>query len=179
MSNRMNIDFSKHELTVTKTDQVTIHHLKRPDTIIYNCKFINTNGVLLVTGDFGNWVFCREFHPSKGGKVSSGYWAEKLHINSEQEGMKFDSESTIKEINQGIKGGLEEYGYEDNELEEMQEYYNNLLDYAECSEWEYTSYAYMEKPSFLDAESVPFVKDIKPNLKAVFDSFEEICKRLN
>ena len=38
----------------------------------------------VVTGDVGNWMFCREFHPSSKGHVSDYYWVEKLQMSSSQ-----------------------------------------------------------------------------------------------
>jgi hypothetical protein len=178
MKKRTNVDFSKHELVITEQDGLLIHHLKEPGTVIYNVKFINTNGVLVVTGDVGNWFFCREFWPTADGYVSDYYWLEKLKMYSEQEGEDFSSDLTKKEIEEGINGGLEEYGYEGDKLEQAIEYYNELLDYVDLQEWEYVSFAYNNFPNFMDAEDVPFVKEIKVRLKIVFDAFEEICKRL-
>lgn len=177
---RTTVDFSQHELIVEETERYKIHWLKKPDTVIYNVKFINIDDTLLVIGDFGRWSFCREFHPSADGYVSDHYWLEKLEINSTQKGKVFSSELTREEIQKGLDGELEEYGYEGEELETMKEYYNSLLGYyVSCQEWEYISYAFAEgKPDFLDAESVPFVKEIDHSLQCVFDAFDEICKRL-
>ena len=76
------IDWGKHEMTIRQEGSITIHHLKFPDSSIYNVKFINGEGVLTVTGDFGNWVFCSPFVPSETGYVSEAYWLEKLRIAS-------------------------------------------------------------------------------------------------
>ena len=178
MKKRTNIDLSKHVIEVTKTENVLIHRFAIPNTYTNSVKFINTNGIMAVTGDFGNWIFCREFHPSADGMVSDHYWIEKLHIASSQVGEEFDSRLTRKEIELGLESQLEEYGYDGEELEEMKEYYNDLLDNVDYSEWEYTSYAYSNKPNFLDAESVPFLKDTKSWLKVIFDCFDEICDRI-
>ena len=174
---RTGVDFSKHELIFTEEKGIMVHHLKKPGTIIYNVKFINTNDVLLVTGDVGNWVFCREFHPSDKGFVSGHYWLEKLSTRSEQVGVEFSSEDTIEEIEAGINGGLAEYGYDGDELEEAIEYYKELLTYSD-SPWEYEGFAYSNIPSFMDAEEVPNCKKTKLRLQIVFDAFDEICKRM-
>lgn len=71
--NRTGIDFSKHELIIKETDDVTIHWLKIPNSIKKNIKFTNIEGNLVVTGDFGNWIFCRNFIPSGDGYVSDGW----------------------------------------------------------------------------------------------------------
>lgn len=178
MKKRTSIDLSKHVITVTEQENLLVHHFKIPNTYMNSVKFINTNGIMAVTGDFGNWIFCREFHPSAEGMVSDHYWLEKLQIASSQVGDEFDSKSTREEIELGLKSQLEEYGYYGDELEKMKEYYNDLLDYVDYSEWEYTAYAYSNMPSFLDAESVPFVKDTKTWLKIIFDCFDEMCNRI-
>lgn len=181
--NRTGIDFSNHELHVyeNKTDDETrilVHHLKKPNTIEGNIKFINTNGIMTVTGDYGNWMFCREFHPSSEGYVSEGYWHEKLGYASSQDGQEFDSEATKEHIQEGLKSGLEEYGYEGEKLEEAKEYYENLLEYVEYSHWEYEAYAYQNMPDFFCGEGVPNLKKTKVWLKIIFDGFDEICRRM-
>lgn len=175
---RTNADFSKHALIVDKERTFSSYHLKIPDSIYQNVKFTNIDNVLLVTGDLGNWVFCRPFEPSFDGKVSDGYWLEKLHINSVQDGQEFDSEATRNQIQSGIDGELAEYGYVGVELKKAIEYYENLLEHVEYSDREYISYAYTNKPNFMSGEEVPYVKSIKPYLKFVFDAFEEVCRRL-
>jgi hypothetical protein len=95
---RTTIDFSKHEFIKTENELVSIYHLKIPNTITNNVKIICTQGITAVTGDFGNWIFCREFHPHKENYCSEGYFNEKLHIASEQTSSKFDSDETQKEI---------------------------------------------------------------------------------
>jgi len=177
--NRTNVDFSKHELIVTNQDGLLVHHLKHPEySQMYSVKFINTNGIMAVTGDYGNWIFCREFHPSDDGYVSDYYWIEKLTIASSQSGLDFDNEKTKKSIEEGINGGLEEYGYNGDELDLMIEYYNELLDYVDLSRFEYTSFAYNNYPGFTDSECVPFIESPKIWLKIIFDAFEEICDRI-
>lgn len=172
------LDFSKHEMHVTQTDEVLIHHLKLKDTIHHNVKFINTNGILSVTGDYGNWIFCREFHPSSIDYVSAGYWCEKLRNSSEQTGSEFCQKSTIKEIEELLDGELIEQGYEGEQLEEMTEYLKGCLRHVEEGEFWYSAFAYAENPSFTDSEDVPFCKKLKPWLKYVFDAFNECCNRI-
>ena len=72
---RTDVDFSKHDLTIIKRENYLLHDLKSPDfDYTERVKFINIEGVLVVTGDYGNWIFCREFHPSSQGYVSDNYW---------------------------------------------------------------------------------------------------------
>jgi hypothetical protein len=176
---RTDADFSKHELYVEKCDNYMMHHLKHPDySHMYSVKFINTNGIMAVTGDYGNWIFCREFHPSAEGGVSTGYWQEKLTMASTQEGYEFDNDATKWEILEGLNGGLEEYGYTGSELEQAKEYYESLLEYVECSAWEYEAFAYNNFPGFMCSEDVPHMKKTKIWLNIVFDAFEEICRRM-
>ena len=103
MKKRTDIDFSKHEVIITKLDNVVepcvIHYLKLPDTRMNSIKFINCGGVLSVTGDYGNWIFCREFHPSEKEYVSGSYWEEKLRIASCQDPYEYDEDATVAEIN--------------------------------------------------------------------------------
>ena len=120
---RTGLDFSKHELLCTKSDELTIHHLKKPNTYYDSIKYINTQGIMAVTGDYGNWIFCREFHPSADDYVSSGYWCEKLSIASCQVYKEYDPEETEKEIKRRLKSKVyEDYCSEKNK-EEYKEYW--------------------------------------------------------
>lgn len=176
MAKRTSVDWSKHELSITKNEHILIHDLKKPGSVINRVKFINTQEVMCVTGDFGNWIFCREFHPSKGGSVSDSYWVEKLSIASEQIGKEYDQESTEKEICNLLANGLVEYGYEGKKLEEMKEYLETCLFHIN-DELGYTYYAYREHPIFCDSESVVFCTKTPIWLQIIFDAFEECCRR--
>lgn len=177
MNKRTEIDFSRHELKITQFDGVLIHEFKRPDTRNCMLVFINTCGVMTVTGDFGNWVFCREFHPSANndGGVSGGYWDEKLQIASVQKSHQYDAEETIKRIEEFEKEFQDNYGREMNEAEAdwIEELKNNADD-----EHEYIYLAYRENPDTIDYESVPFGKKRHFWLNAVYDGFEAICEKL-
>jgi hypothetical protein len=171
---RTGVEFEKHELIVCSERGLLIHHLKKPDTICGNIKFVNIEGALIVLGDYGHWMFCRQFHPTEDGYVSDGYWLEKCDM----EGQEFDPEETQKEIEAGINGGLAEIGYEGNELKQAIEYYKSCLNYLD-TEWEYVAFAHgSNKPSFIDHSDVPFVKKTKQWLRIVFDGFDEICRRI-
>jgi hypothetical protein len=177
MINRTNIDFSRHQLQVNQLDGVLIHEFKRPDTRNCMLVFINACGVMTVTGDFGNWVFCREFHPSANNEsgVSAGYWDEKLQITSVQKSHKYDAEETSKRIDEFKKTFEECYGREMNEeeLDWVEELESNVDD-----EHEYVYLAYREKPSNIDYDSVPFGTKRHFWLDAVYDGFDAICKYL-
>lgn len=173
MGRRTEIDFSKHELKITKLEGVLIHEFKKPDTCECMLVFINTCGVMTVTGDFGNWVFCREFHPSgKEEGISRGYWDEKLEIASVQKPSKYDEEETLSCLNEFKESFSDSYGREmsEEELEWVDQLENNVDD-----EFEYTHLAYRDKPNDIDYESVPFGKKRHFWLDAVYDGFEAIC----
>lgn len=177
---RTTVDFSKHIVLEThfKNDNhsLDIWDLKLPDSNYKNrVRFINSCGTLTVSGDFGNWVFCREFHPSTEGYVSDGYWAEKLRISSQQTSAKYDSERTEKEIKLLIKKGLKDYGYEGAELKKLKEEFKELLEHTE-DELDYTYHAYRES-DIDDYELIPFIKTGHRWLEVIFDAFEELCKR--
>lgn len=174
---RTGIDFSKHEVLVTQNEFVNIWHLKKPNSICDSIKFINTNGILAVTGDYGNWIFCREFHPDAKTGVSEVYWCEKLNISSCQDETEFDAEKTTKQLQELLDGGLVEQGYTGVRLEKMTHYIQQCLERIE-DEFDYKCYAYREGPSFLDTESVICCKKSKYWLLAVFDGFDEICSRM-
>lgn len=176
IKNRTGIDFSEHELQIVDQEGLKVYQLKKPNTICESIKYINTNGIMAVTGDFGNWIFCREFHPSPKERVSSGYWIEKLQIHSVQEPLKYDSESTAESIKENLNGGLEAYGYEGTELEQMKEYFENCLQYVD-DETEYLVHA-REYPGFADYECVVYEKKPSNRLLIIMDGFDEICQRM-
>lgn len=177
LSKRCKIDFSEHEVLIAKQEDLAIYHLKKPNTFYDSVKFINTNGILAVTGDYGNWIFCREYHPSPKDFVSDHYWDEKLRTASSQVSDVYDSEDTEKQIRKKLNGGLVDYGYEGARLEEAKEYFEECLNYVD-SEYEYIAYAYHNYPNFMDSEDVVFEKKYKGWLLAVFDAFDEICRRM-
>lgn len=168
---RSGIDFSNHNLKILKSDDLLIHYLKKPDTICDSIKYINTQGIMAITGDYSNWIFCREFHPSENGMSSEQYWIEKLKISSCQEPAKYDSERThsyIKEI----------LADPDRDLDDnAKEYLENLLTLTD-DELEYTYKAYREMPGKWDYEDIPYIKSINFHFLAILDGFDEICRRI-
>jgi hypothetical protein len=98
MKKRTDIDFSKHVVTTTQHEGLLIHNLAVPGTRIHSVVFINTQGILAITGDYGNWIFCREFHPGPKEYVSDHYWIQKLKIASTQDPYTFDSKTAQDEI---------------------------------------------------------------------------------
>ena len=183
MKKRSDWDFSNHthKVEIFKSEnnnEVRIDHFRNGDSEMGYIRFVNDDYGMTVYGDFGNWVFCRPFHPSPDGYVSEHYWIEKLQISSCQEPYTYDGEETAKEIQKLIDNGLEEYGYEGDDLEKMKEWYNDLLDYTE-DEIEYKYHAYRDSfsPDF-DYEDIPYCKELSVQLKIIFDAFDEICKKM-
>ena len=175
---RTNIDWSKHEVIVTEQEELLVHDFKIPNSSTHRVRFINTNGILAVNGDFGNWIFCREFHPSAEGAVSDGYWIEKLRNSSCQEPSKYDGEITtqrLKEAIADIDGELED-NPQDAYYLKKKEYYENLLQYTD-DYYEYIQEA-RDYPDGMDSEDIIVGKELNPWLVYVFDAFDEICLRL-
>ena len=167
---RNKVDFSKHELKITEFDGVKIHELKKPGTNVYLVRFINAGGVLAVTGDCYNWIFCREFHPSSEGAVSDSYWCEKLRIASTQDPYEFDQDAT--------KAALEEAMKDEDCSDKAREYYESMIDKVDENKEIYLYCAHENLPSCMDHESVIYRKRIDSCLEVVFDAFDEICERL-
>ncbi len=143
-----------------------------------NVKFLSSNENLIVTGDYSNWMFDKPFTPNATTeKISDYYWCEKVQLSSTQDPFDFDDDATKKALEEGINGGIEEYGYEDDRLEEMIQYYEDCLCHLDCKEV-YLAYAHDNLPRFCDHEDVVYFNKVKPQLQVVFDAFEEICRRL-
>jgi len=168
---RTQIDFSKHIVDVTKNGTIVIYHIHQPepDTYTNSVKFINTSGIMAVTGDFGNWIFCREFHPSQE-KVCDSYWCEKLSISSSQDPYEFDSDTAKEEIDEMLET-------DKNLSKEEKEWLMNLYDEADQGEYSYIAKA-MDRPSSFESECIPRGKNTKKWLLAIFDAFDEICERM-
>lgn len=183
MKNRTGIDFSKHVHTtdIYKCGDkvIQVDHFKIPGTRMNAIEFINTDEILSVTGDFGNWIFCRPFTPSANGSVSDGYWLEKLRTASCQVPGTFDSEEITKEIQEKIETGLEEYGYHGEKLKQAKEWFKELLSETD-DELDYTHKAYRDyhKPNFIEYDEIPFCKKVNNWLLIIFDAFEEMCLRM-
>ena len=178
MKKRTDIDFSKHKLFITQQDGLLVHDLKIPSTVCYRVKFINTNGILAVTGDFGNWIFCNEFHPGPDEHVSDNYWIGKLKVSSTQVADEFDSDATRELIMERIKDLKSDPDSYHNPVEIMEYYKNECLQYVDCQEWEYVKHAFGDEFIHVEVEDVPFEKRIKHRLLLIFDAFDEICHHL-
>jgi len=170
---RTQADFSEHVMTETLSEHVKIWELKLPDSYTHSFTFINCKGVMTVTGDFGNYVFNREFHPSAKGFVSDGYWVEKMKLYSCQEPYEFDHDKTAEAIDE-----FEQDLIADDELDNERKDYIDSLRHANYNvEWMYDSTAY-DYPCPVEAEAVPKGYVLHRYLLYVFDAFEEICRRM-
>ena len=168
----MSIDFSKHILTTKKYDGITIYEFKKPDTIYYSVTFINTCGIMAVTGDFGNWIFSREFHPDEKLRgISRSYCDEKLRINSDQKSEIFDTDTTLKEIDEFEKSYFYDLNEDDPKYEQVKDWIESLRDKA-FDELDYLYVAHREKPNFIEHEDVPFGTIRNPYLTNIYDAFE-------
>lgn len=167
---RTGLEFESHQLFTVDVEGATSYILKKPGTE-YDClKFINTNGIMAVTGDYGNWIFCREFKPAHNAKVSDQYWIEKLTISSTQKPYEFSQDETRAEI--------EALLLEDDLTEEETEYLQCCLEKVDEGKFDYEFFAYRENVGrFQDYESVPLVEKPKHWLLVVFDAWEEVCRR--
>lgn len=175
---RTGLDFSKHELIIKDRDGLLVHDLKINGSSIHRVVFINTEGILSVTGDFGNWIFCREFHPSDGENsgVSDSYWKEKIQISSTQQTNDYDSDGTEKLIKEKLSE-FDSPPFSEREQEQI-DWFKEISRYTDESKEVYLQKAYESMPSFLDYESIPLSYKTKPQLQCIFDAFEEVCYRL-
>ena len=175
---RTNVNWSKHELIVKSDSLTKIWELKKPNTYTGRVVFINSCGVMSVTGDYGNWIFCREFHPSLDGYVSDCYWCEKLRIGSTQSDRNYDASATMEEIEKQLNGGLEDEGYEGEKLKTYKDYLETCLEHVdEEIDYNYHAFSY-DMPDFLTAEDVIRMTKMPFWLEVIFDAFEEVCRRL-
>lgn len=166
------LDFKDHVLTITKSEGLLVYTLAVPNSSIDSIKYINTNGIMAVTGDYSNWIFCREFHPGPDQYATDSYWKQKLKNSSCQEPAKYDGERTHMAIQELLS--------EDDDLSaEDKEDLKELMKYTD-DEFEYTYQAFRESglSKRWDLENIPFVKTVDYHFLAILDGFDEICRRL-
>ena len=168
MKKRTHVDFSQHVVTVTKHEKTLIHEIAKPESSTHSVTFINTNGIMAVTGDFGNWIFNREFHPGISEFVSDTYWTQKLRVASSQDPYEFDPAKAKEQIVEILRT--------QTLTEEEESWIHSLLSAADDGEYSYIAKA-MDYPSSFESEMIPQGKIMKFWLEAVYDAFDEICKR--
>lgn len=174
-------EFGLFELIKKEDTLTSVYHLKHPEySNMMSVKFVVTEGLTIVTGDYGNWLFDREFRPQSGEGVSDNYWKEKLRRSSTQEPNEFNAEATEKEIEAWLHGTHELFD-EDNPLTDQEiSYLQECREYLSYSEIEFEFYVHQNNCGrFQDHESVPHVMKTQHWLEVVFDAFEEMCKRTN
>ena len=171
------LDLSKHVFTHTHipktgcmTTNIDIFKFEKINTVTEGMTFINAEGIMSVTGDWGNWVFCRMFFPSASGHVSDSYWCEKLMNASKQDSHTHDNDIAIKEIDELLNDPDNEWS------EEEKEFWEELKGTA-GSEYEWIAVA-MNRPRSIDAEQIPKGKILDCWLAVIFDGFDEICRRM-
>lgn len=180
---RTDIDFSEHEhrIEIFKNEngkEIRIDHFQVGNSRINYIQFINTDEIMSVTGDFGNWIFCRPFVPSSEGFVSDHYWYEKLSISSTQKYKSFDSDLTVEALEDEMNRMDEDFDVDYVERkEEYRAYLERCISESDY-EWGYVAYAYQEHPSWMDSEDVIFCEKTNVRLEIIFDAFDEICNRL-
>ncbi|MFW6226371.1 MAG: hypothetical protein ACOC3V_05390 [bacterium] len=180
---RTSIDFSKHshrvEIYKCGEKEIRIDHLQIDTSRTNYIQFINTDEICSVTGDFGNWIFCRPFIPSSNEGVTDSYWIEKLNTRSEQNLDKLDMAAISKRIEELLDGDLDKMGFDEDEIDDVKSWYEDLLEETH-DEYSYIAKAWRDysRPSTIEDEDVPHITVVPIWLKIVFDGFEEICKRI-
>lgn len=174
-------DYAKEGFQVTTEiygdGKVRIDRVHKPGTYYMAVTFINTKGVMAVTGDLGNYIFEREFHPAASNWVSCGYWLEKLSdYYSGQKGVEYDPEATrllIKSMLDGTDDGVREQPL----TEEEREYLEERLNDASGDDWAYEVEAHLNTVGRFneDAELVPLCRKLKYRLGCIFDAFNFAC----
>ena len=178
------IDWSKHQFTefkcpVDDKNNLFIYQLKIPTTDCEMVKFVNFDGVCTVTGDYGNWVFNREFHPKAKNYQAFHYFKEKLESSSCQKVGVYDSEETLNDLLEELKNYCDENKVDpENTDDEYVEYLNSCISNVD-DELDYTYTAYRTHPSFMDSESVIFRKKPLDWFSIIYEAFHEMCERLD
>ena len=108
------MDFSKHlysfeEFSTKQFGKGRVDRLYVNDSDFNSVLFVNFKGILTVSGDFGNWVFDREFIPSEKNQYCIPYMNEKLRKSSEQSAGEFDSEATVASLKKRVTEILSEH----------------------------------------------------------------------
>jgi len=174
---RSGLDFSKHILEAHEStigdEKIWQHYLRIPGQSSLGIRFTNVAGVLLVTGDFGNYVFSRGFLPSaESEKVSDCYWLEKIRMHSIQKPCTYDPDETITRLNEAIIEADDRFSEE--HIEEVKEYYEECKNYT-GDEWEYIEHARNNMPSFMDqSEDLVVGYKLHNQLSVVFDAYDRI-----
>lgn len=180
-------DWSQHKwrrevFTNPEGKEITIDHLQKGNSNAHYILFINDTRGLTVRGDYGNWVFCRNFIPSADTEsISGGYWMEKLTIGSTQKFEFLDFECIEQDFKDRFEGWMFENDYNTSQLEEIEEWKNEMLEALEGKDRiDYLYKAYRTpNPIGWSCEDFPHDhKKIPVRLNILFDGFEEICRQM-
>ena len=177
---RTGVEFGAHDVTTITDSHVTSYLFSVGTKYMGSIRFTNAFGVMTVTGDYGNWVFCREFFPNAiDVGVCESYWLEKLRTYSEQDPYEFDEEETRKEIECWLDG-THEYFDEDRPLTNDESVYLSMCLLAlDQGELQYIHVAHFENVGrFKDHDRVPLVKKPKYALQVIFDAWDCMVERL-
>lgn len=158
--------FETHTLCKKELDEVTIYNFKRPNSIIFSVNVVTYKGTTSISGDLGNWIFAREFHPVKGEKISRSYYDEKLQMKSTQKTEEYSEKKATEEI-EYLK---EEYSDNDEVLDFLEELEELVYDKNELY-----NYSYMETPPCLDYEELPTGKVRIERLNLLYDAMDRMC----
>lgn len=169
-------DWSAHTYVTAKVlvgeVESTQHSLKIPGRGNFNAVVLtNVAGVCVVTGDYGNWVFCRQFVPSSGGSASPSYMDEKLRIASKQVTHSFDEESLLENAKLALKEELENGETNARRVELFQQ----VIDSQPGSEQDY--FELLKDFSDVDHECYPSYKSRDVWLDIIYSAFDEMCRR--
>lgn len=186
LEKRTQQDWSQHVHTREvfkneKGDEIITDRLEKQGTLDEHIVFINDQSGLTVRGDFGNWVFNRNFMPNGGNKVgvSDAYWMEKLIIGSEQKFDRLDFEQIEKDFKEEVEEALPRYAHSPYQIEVIKEWEEEVLNIISDEDKLGYIYKMHRKPSPVDwrPEDAPMAKKTPIWLSIVFDGFEEICRR--
>ncbi|MBU0630970.1 MAG: hypothetical protein KKC80_08710 [Candidatus Margulisbacteria bacterium] len=176
---RTGFNFEEHELEINNLGECIIYKFAKPDLFCHSVTFINIAGHLVVTGDWGHYVFKREFRPDAEGYVSDDYWCSKLNHYNEKHWGEYSSEETYQLLQELIADYKTDNDIKDED-EDDDEY---IFAAKDLQRYTYSEYAYLNQLENEDLEPL-YHEDIMPcysikkKLLYIFDAFEAICERL-
>ena len=173
MIKRTNIDFTNFSLTINECEYLTYVLKNDVGSII---KFITDDSHLYVVGDYGNWIFNRNFIPVNGGSVLDYYWVRLLRERSTQNPFIFSKHKTCITIDAMIVNIEVNYPNDSQKKIDLIKYFKNSKEYVD-NEQEYLWFVSEHKPNwYLNDIIVEY--DYMYDILVVFDAFEEICRTL-
>jgi len=170
------INFSKHDYVKEQDSVASVYTLKLPnDKYTYRVNFINCLGVCTVTGDFGNWVFNREYYPDakhigmggieymieKLGQFCNPYYYDDDLIIGYFERMIKEYREELKTCDEEEKDGLQ------NKIKFLQGIPNHGR-FLDIEKYLYDSVYNFTEDSW---------KPVHPYLYTIEEAFREMCRR--